>query len=91
MHSLNSRLRSSRRDADLNCSLVPRTDDIFMNLLGRAVAGEVPVYRDHPTIISAAIRYHLQPGSAPRWRSRNQERDEGLESERVPLRLGVPS
>ena len=44
MDSLNSRRRSSRRDADLNCSLVPRTDDIFMSLLGRAVAGEVPVY-----------------------------------------------
>lgn len=44
MDSLNSRLRSSSRDANLNCSLVPRTDDIFVNLLGRAVAGEVPVY-----------------------------------------------
>ena len=44
MDSLNSRLASSRREADMNYSLVPRTDDIFVNLLGRAVTGEVPVY-----------------------------------------------
>ena len=44
MDSLNSRLLFSRGAADLNCSLVPRTDDMFMNLLDRAVAGEVPVY-----------------------------------------------
>ena len=44
MDSPNSRLRSARRDADLNFSLVPRTDDTFMNLLGRAIAGDVPVY-----------------------------------------------
>ena len=44
MDSLKSRLRSSRRNGDLNCSLVPRTDDIFTNLLGRAAAGELPVY-----------------------------------------------
>ena len=44
MDSLNSRPRLSRGPADLNCSLVPRTDDMFMNLVGRAVAGAVPVY-----------------------------------------------
>lgn len=44
MDSFNSRPRLSPGAADLNCSLVPRTDDMFMNLLGRAVAGEVPVY-----------------------------------------------
>ena len=44
MDSLNSRLRSSLGAGDLNCSLLPRTDDIFMYLLGRAAAGAVPVY-----------------------------------------------
>ena len=44
MDSFNSRVRSSRGTADLNFNLVPRTDDIFMNLLGRAVAGDLPVY-----------------------------------------------
>jgi hypothetical protein len=42
--SLNSRLRPSRGAGDLNCSLVPRKDEVFMNLLGRAVAGDLPVY-----------------------------------------------
>ena len=44
MDSLNSRLRPSRGAADLNCDLVPRRDEVFMNLLGRAVAGDLPVY-----------------------------------------------
>src|SRR5690348_10267790 len=44
MDSLNSRRREPRGAANLNCSLVPRSDDTFMNLSGRAVAGEVPVY-----------------------------------------------
>lgn len=44
MDSLNSSPRLSRVAANLNCNLVPRADDRFMNLLGRAVAGDVPVY-----------------------------------------------